>query len=67
MRNLILKRCFFIQKSITDLMLSQLYFAGLQVHADWLVAMQLLGSSGKPCVQLLQRVLKLAQTQQSTL
>lgn len=48
-------------------MLSQLYFAGLQVHAEWLVAMQLLGGSGKPCVQLVQRVLELAQTQQSAL
>lgn len=48
-------------------MFSQLYFTGLKVDADWSVALQLLSSAGQPCVQLIQRVLELTQTQQRTL
>ncbi len=48
-------------------MFGQLYFTGLQVDADWLAALQLFSSPGKPCVQLIQCVLELTQTQQRTL
>lgn len=52
---------------MTNLVFGQLYFAGLQVNADWLTALQLFSSSGEPCVKLIQCVLELTQTQQSTL
>lgn len=48
-------------------MFGQLYFTGLQVDADWPAALQLFSSPGQPCVQLIQCVLELTQTQQSTL
>lgn len=51
----------------TNLMFGQLYFTGLQVNTDRLVALQLFSSPSEPCVQLIQRVLELTQTQQSTL
>lgn len=57
--------CFIL--AVTNLVFGQLYFAGLQVNADWLTALQLFSSSGEPCVKLIQCVLELTQTQQSTL
>lgn len=48
-------------------MFGQLYFTGLQVDADWPAALQLFSGPGKPSVQLVQCVLELTQTQQSTL
>lgn len=48
-------------------MFGQLYFTGLQVNADWLAALQLFSGPGKPCVHLIQCVLELTQTKQSTL
>ena len=48
-------------------MLGQLDFTGLQVDADWPAALQLFSGAGQPCVQLVQCVLELTQTQQSTL
>lgn len=48
-------------------MFGQLYFTSLQVNADWPAALQLFSGPGKPCVQLIQCVLELTQTQQSTL
>lgn len=51
----------------TNLVFGQLYFTGLQVNADRLTSLQLFSSPRKPCVQLIQCVLKLTQTQQSTL
>lgn len=49
--------------STTNLVFGQLYFTGLQVNADRLAALQLFSSPSKPRVQLIQCVLKLAQTQ----
>lgn len=44
-------------------MFSQFNFTGLQVDADWLAALQLVGGPGEPCVKLVQCVLELTQTQ----
>lgn len=54
-------------KATTNLVFSQLYFTCLQVNADWLAALQLFSGPGKPSVQLIQCVLELTETQQSTL
>lgn len=51
----------------TYLVFCQLYFTSLKVDADWLAALQLFGGPGQPCVQFIQSVLELTQTQQSTL
>lgn len=56
-----------IQDPPTNLVLGQLYFTGLQVDADGLAALQLFSGPREPSVQLIQRVLKLTQTQQGTL
>jgi hypothetical protein len=45
----------------------QLYLACLQVDADWPTALEEVGCVGEPGVQLVQSVLELTQTQQSTL
>lgn len=49
------------------LVFGQLYFTRLQVNANGPAAFQLFSGSGKPSVQLIQCVLKLTQSQQSTL
>lgn len=47
----------------TNLVFGQFDFTGLQVDADWLAALQLVGSPGEPRVELIQCVLELTQTQ----
>ena len=50
-----------------NLVFGQLYFTSLQINADWLAALQLFRCTREPRVQLVQSVLELTQTQQSTL
>lgn len=70
--SLTMKHLFFItiywcNQTSTNLVFGKLYFTGLQVDADWLATLQLFCCPGKPCVQLIQCVLELTQTQQCTL
>lgn len=65
--NALLWAAYCIHKDTPNLVFGQLYFTGLQVNADWLAALQLVGGPGEPCVELIQCVLELTQTQQCAL
>lgn len=54
-------------KNTTNLVFGQFYFTGLQVDADWLAALQLVGGPGEPCAELVQCILELTQIQKSAL
>ena len=58
---------FMYSGSPTNLVFGQLYFTGLQIDADRPAALQLFSGPREPSVQLIQRILKLTQTQQGTL